>query len=160
MEMISVAEEGNAENPDFKYIVRIANTDIDGERPLFLGLTAIRGIGQRVAIGLADSLGLDRKMKVGDLTDEQVEMIEQALKEMDQHLPPWMLNRRKDFETGNDIHIYGAEMSLIIQNDINFLKKIRCYRGIRHEMGQKVRGQRTRSNGRTGMTVGVSRRRK
>ncbi len=36
------------------------------------------------------------------------------------------------------------------------MKMIRCYRGIRHEQGQKVRGQRTRSNGRTGLTVGVT----
>ncbi|HOW33966.1 MAG TPA: 30S ribosomal protein S13, partial [Methanoregulaceae archaeon] len=39
--------------------------------------------------------------------------------------------------------------------DINLLRKIRCYRGIRHETGQKVRGQRTKSTGRTGLTVGV-----
>ncbi len=43
------------------------------------------------------------------------------------------------------------------RDDINLMKMIRCYKGIRHEQGQKVRGQRTRSNGRTGMTMGVIR---
>jgi small subunit ribosomal protein S13 len=46
-------------------------------------------------------------------------------------------------------------MDMRKQEDINILKKIRGYRGIRHENGQKVRGQRTKAHGRTGLTVGV-----
>ena len=66
-----------------------------------------------------------------------------------------LLNRRKDFETGEDHHRIGPELDISLRDDINMMRKIRCYRGIRHETGQKVRGQRTRSNGRSGLTVGV-----
>jgi small subunit ribosomal protein S13 len=45
---------------------------------------------------------------------------------------------------------------MVLKDDINRLKMIRCYRGVRHESGHKVRGQRTRSNGRKGLTLGVS----
>jgi small subunit ribosomal protein S13 len=49
---------------------------------------------------------------------------------------------------------------LIKREDINTMKKIRSYVGIRHERGHKVRGQRTKSTGRKGLTVGVKRKAK
>ena len=70
-------------------------------------------------------------------------------------LPPWMVNRPNDPDTGADYHLFGSDVDLRLRDDINRMKMIRCYRGVRHEQGQKVRGQRTRSNGRTGLTVGV-----
>ena len=69
--------------------------------------------------------------------------------------PIWMVNRPHDWETGVDLHLFGPDVDLRLRDDLNRMKMIRCYRGIRHEQGQKVRGQRTRSNGRTGLTVGV-----
>ncbi|MDD5186755.1 MAG: 30S ribosomal protein S13, partial [Methanoregula sp.] len=56
---------------------------------------------------------------------------------------------------GESKHLLGSDLTLIQDEDVNMMRKIRCYRGIRHETGQKVRGQRTKSTGRTGMTVGV-----
>ena len=70
-----------------------------------------------------------------------------------------MLNRRKDITTGEDLHLLGSDLTLEIDKDIKLLKKIRSWRGVRHALGLKVRGQRTRTTGRTGRTVGVSRRR-
>ena len=70
------------------------------------------------------------------------------------------MNRRKDCYTGKDLHLIGADIDLTKREDINRLKKIRAYRGIRHELGLPVRGQRTRANGRRGLALGVSRRRK
>jgi len=70
-------------------------------------------------------------------------------------VPHWMVNRPSDWETGEDVHLFSSDVELRLRDDINRMKMIRCYRGIRHEQGQKVRGQRTRSNGRTGLTVGV-----
>jgi small subunit ribosomal protein S13 len=67
-----------------------------------------------------------------------------------------MLNRQNDIDSGADIQVYGPELAMNVREDINLMKKIRCYKGIRHETGQKVRGQRTKSNGRTGLTVGVT----
>jgi small subunit ribosomal protein S13 len=56
---------------------------------------------------------------------------------------------------GESPHYIGPDLDTRRRDDINQMKMIRSYRGVRHERGQKVRGQRTRSNGRTGMAAGV-----
>lgn len=146
------------ENPDFKYIIRVANTNLDGNSTVPLGLTGIKGIGIRLGSTIADKLGLPRSKRLGDLTDEEEEKLGKIIEDIENQIPAWMKNRQKDFETGEDLHIISSEIQRQYRDDLNLLKKIRCYRGIRHEQGQKVRGQRTRANGRSGMTVGVQRR--
>ena len=153
-------DESNEHGEDFMYIVRIANTDIDGEEPVKIGLTSIKGVGLRTATAIADTLGLDREQKMGTLSEEDVQRIEEFLKGIPEKLPTWMLNRRKDPYTGEDLHPYSTDLPMKVKDDINFMKKIRCYKGIRHETHHKVRGQRTRSNGRKGLTLGVSKKRK
>jgi small subunit ribosomal protein S13 len=66
------------------------------------------------------------------------------------------MNRAKDLETGENKHLIGSDLLLRIKSDIEFMKKIKCWKGVRHSLGLKVRGQRTRTTGRTGQTVGVS----
>jgi small subunit ribosomal protein S13 len=68
-----------------------------------------------------------------------------------------MLNRRKDLLSGEDKHITSTDVLLVKLEDLNTMKKTRSYKGIRHERGHKVRGQRTKSSGRKGLTVGVKR---
>lgn len=140
---------------DFKYIVRIAETDLDGYKPVELALTKIRGVGRRTAVVLADRVGIPRHEKIGDLEDDQIAALAEALTKYSETVPDWMVNRRADVDSGADLHLYSSELSTFFRDDINRLKKIRCYRGIRHEKGKKVRGQRTRSNGRKGLTLGV-----
>jgi small subunit ribosomal protein S13 len=142
--------------PDFKFIVRLAETDLNGERAVQLALSDIRGIGMRTAALVADHVGVPRKMLIGDLSDEQVEKLGTALAAIPEYIPVWMLNRQNDIDSGADVMVYGPELGINVREDINLMKKIRCYKGIRHETGQKVRGQRTKSNGRTGLTVGVT----
>ncbi|OYT44863.1 30S ribosomal protein S13 [Thermoplasmatales archaeon ex4484_6] len=144
-------------SPDFKYIVRIVNTDIDGERKIIDALTTIHGINYRISNILVKEMGVKKDMLMGDLSDDQVSKLVTLIESIPSNLPPWMLNRQRDIETGEDTHAIATELELIHNEDINQLRKIRSYRGIRHETGQKVRGQRSRSNGRTGATVGVSR---
>ncbi len=156
-EEIKTKESEHDENPDFKYIVRIATTNLEGEYAVPQGLTGVKGIGIRLGIAITDRLGIPRTKRMGDLTDSEVEKLAAFVEEMNTELPSWMLNRQQDFDTGEDLHIIGSEVQSTLRNDLNLLKMIRCYRGIRHEQGQKVRGQRTRSNGRTGITVGVMR---
>lgn len=150
-----MATDGDKEDSEFKYIVRIMNTDLQGEKPLVVALPRVKGVGVRTAEILVDQLGLDRRARIGDVPDDKIEEIEKTLKELPNIVPSWLLNRRKDFETGEDHHRIGPELDISLRDDINMMRKIRCYRGIRHETGQKVRGQRTRSNGRSGLTVGV-----
>jgi len=144
--------------PDFKYIVRIANTDINGEKSLIHGLATVKGVGLHMSTMVADLAGLDRMAKIGDLKDEQIEKIKDTLDKVNKLGPKWMLNHRKDYETGADLHLIGIEIDTRLREEINIMKKIRSYRGVRHEAGLPVRGQRTRAHGRIGLSLGVSRR--
>jgi len=153
----SLAKE---QTDEFKYIVRIADTNIDGNFRVDYGLSHIKGIGIRVAAQIVRAAQIPTNRKIGDLSDEEIEKLATAIVEIPSKLPYWMLNRQKDYESGEDIHLYSTELALQFREDINRLKKIRSYRGIRHETGQKVRGQRTRSNGREGLAVGVVRKKR
>lgn len=141
---------------DFQYIVRIANTDIDGNKKLIHGLSSIKGIGRHLSTFVIQKTGLDRNTKMGYLKEDQIETIKNAITSIQKEAPTWMLNHRKNYETGEDIHIIGPQIDLQLRDEINIMKKIRSYKGIRHERGLTVRGQRTRANSRKGLTLGVS----
>jgi len=160
MEESSMSEDADVRTDEFKHLVRIANTDLDGNKRVAMALTGVKGIGRRVADVLAQSSGVNTDEKLGLLSDSDIETLKQVVERtLASHLPVWMLNRRMDVLTGKNRHVYGNELTMQHMEDISFMRKIRCYRGIRHERGHKVRGQRTRSTGRTGATVGVVRKR-
>ena|SRR3989454_3288996 len=140
---------------DFRYIVRFAGTDLEGARSVVYALQKVRGVGPRIAETVADIAGIPRTERIGNLTEPQVELLEQTLAALNQKVPPWFVNRPGDPDTGEDYHLFGSDVDLRRRDDVNRMKMIRSYRGVRHEQGQKVRGQRTRANGRTGLTVGV-----
>jgi small subunit ribosomal protein S13 len=68
-----------------------------------------------------------------------------------------MLNRRKDLETGKDMHINTSELKLAKKVDVDLMGEIKSYKGLRHAKGLKLRGQRTKSTGRGTSAVGVKR---
>lgn len=140
-------------------IVRIAATDIDGSFSVLRGLRKIHGINWMTGRAICLISGIDMKKKLGELSGDELKNLETAVKSQADSptLPKWMLNRRKDFETGKDFHIIGSNLEFRQKEDINFQKRIRSRRGIRHELGLPVRGQRTKSTGRKARTVGVSR---
>jgi small subunit ribosomal protein S13 len=142
---------------NFRYIVRLVNTDVDGNKDVVIGLAAVKGVGLRTAEVIARMAGVPRNVKMGDLPEEKTDELEKLIVEYSEKAPHWMVNRQSDWSSGADLHIVGVDVELYKRDDINMMKMIRCYRGIRHEQGQKVRGQRTRANGRTGMTMGVIR---
>ena len=142
---------------DIKYLVRIVNTDLDGTSTVQYALTGITGVGNRVAKIIARKAEVDPNAIMGYLPPEQVDRIKAVLDNLEANMPTWMVNRQRDLYTGENRHLLGTDLVLSIREDINVMKKMRSYKGIRHERGQKVRGQRTRSTGRTGATVGVMR---
>lgn len=142
---------------DFRYIVRMANSDLDGNKDIVIALTGIKGIGMRSAEVIARMVGVPRSTKIGDLPESKTDEIAKIVTEYSEKVPHWMVNRQNDWSSGADMHLIAVDVDLNKRDDVNLMKMIRCYRGIRHETGQKVRGQRTRSNGRTGMTMGVMR---
>jgi small subunit ribosomal protein S13 len=144
---------------NFNYIIRVVNTDINGESNIVQGLTQIKGVGRHMATFIADTAGVDRKLKFGNLPESEIEKLKEVLENIDEYAPPWMLNYRKDAYTGEDLHVISTDVTSRLRDDINMMKMIRCYRGVRHELGLKVRGQRSSSNGRKGLALGVSKRR-
>lgn len=145
-----------SKSKDFKYIVRISNTDVDGDKKVVYGLSSIKGVSVKMATIIADNAGVNRYVKIGDLKDSEIEKIQTSINNITNIAPKWMFNHRKDYETGKDIHLIGTEIDLRLRDEINIMKKIRSYRGIRHERGLPVRGQRTKANNRKGLALGVS----
>jgi len=144
--------------PEFKHIVRIAGKDLSGERHVQLALSDLKGVSVMMARAVAYLAKVDPMVKLGSLSKDEVARLEEVLAQPQAHgMPTWMLNRRKDEDTGKDIHIIGADIDRTVRSDIALERRIRSRRGIRHELGLPVRGQRTRSTGRKGMVVGVKR---
>ena len=139
-------------------IVRLAGRDLKGERRIQSALSGLKGIGPSMARAIVHTIGVDGTLKVGKLSDEDIGKLEKFLDDPVEHgIPKWMVNRRKDHETGEDLHLLGGDIEIAEREDIEREKDIRSRRGIRHQRGLPVRGQRTRSTGRKGMTVCVER---
>ena len=146
-----------SDDSDFKYIIRIANSDVSGEERLAYALTSIRGIGPRISNAIVQKLKLNPNKLAGKLDDKNVVDIENAIMNLNDYVPDWLLNRQKDYDTGEDVHPVSVELKMTHDEDLNRMKKVKSYKGIRHASGHKVRGQRTYSNGRKGLALGVSR---
>lgn len=125
-------------------LVRILGKDIIGSKNVFAGLTTIKGISWAISNVICNSLSLDKKTKIVDLTDEQIKQIEAFM--TNPEFPSFLKNRQKDFDTGIDTHLCGADLNLRKEFDIKRLKKIKSYKGVRHTAKLPVRGQRTKSN--------------
>ena len=151
-------QDGSPEEDDenLRYFVRIGTTDLDGTKTVERSLTDMKGIGKRTARIVAESAEVDRHATFGRLEDEEIERVVDAVEGIADEVPDWLVNRRKDFYTGENTHEIGSELEQTRTQDINRMKMINSYRGVRHQRGQKVRGQRTKSTGRTEGTIGVN----
>jgi len=132
---------------EFKHLVRIANTDLNGNKSLYQSLTQINGIGFTFSSMVCSVTGIARDSKTGYLTDEQIKRIDDAIRFPEKfNVPAWMFNRRRDSDDGKDKHLVTSDLKFAHETDIKMMKKIRCYKGVRHILGLPVRGQKTRSN--------------
>ena len=143
---------------DFKHLVRISRKDVNGNKTIEQALTEIKGVGISLSKTMCRILDLDLEAKIGYIADEDVFRIEEILENpQDFGIPRWMLNRREDYETGEDIHLIESDLDMTLRDDLNRMKKTRSYKGRRHEVGLPVRGQRTKSTFRKSSSVGVKR---
>jgi len=141
---------------EFRHIVRIVETDLDGTLKINHALSNIKGVGMGLADVIIKKAGVSPEARIGFLSEAEIEKLEDVIKKPGKYgLPGWLLNRPKDLETGKDLHLVGSDLTLQIKNDIEEMKKIRSWRGYRHAYGLKVRGQRTKVTSRTGKAVGV-----
>jgi small subunit ribosomal protein S13 len=144
------------EDEDIQYFVRIGQTDLDGTKSVERSLTEMNGIGRRTARLIAEKAGIERTATFGALEDDEIETVVDLVEGYADEVPEWLTNHRNDFFEGETTHETGNDLQLTRRQDINRMKMIDSYKGIRHKRGQKVRGQRTKSTGRTEGTIGVN----
>merc|ERR1712205_173244 len=130
---------------------------IDGRQKIMFALCSIRGVGRRFANIVLKKAEIDLNKRAGELTTEEVQRVVTIIQNPRQFkVPDWMLNRKKDIKDGKFSQIVANGMDQKLRDDLERLKKIRAHRGLRHYWGLRVRGQRTKTTGRKGRTVGVS----
>jgi small subunit ribosomal protein S13 len=139
-----------------KQIVRLAETNLDGGKPVRAAIRSIRGVSFMLSNAISSVSGLgDRKL--ADLSDGELKNLEDIILNPGKHgIPAWLYNRRSDPSSGKDSHLSVSTLDFTSKMDIDQMKKIKSYRGIRHIHHLPVRGQRTRGSFRKGKTVGVS----
>jgi len=107
---------------------RIVGVDIPNDKPVWVSLAYIHGIGYYLARKILKEVGIDPNVRAGKLTEDEVSRISQIID--------------RDFAVEGQLRRQVAQ-------DIARLREINCYRGIRHKRGLPVRGQQTQSNART-----------
>lgn len=146
----------SASRQEFQHIIRIAGTDLEGTLKLVHAISKIKGVGMPLANAMARKAEINPDIRVGYLTETDKIKIEDVINNPAKHgITPWMLNRQKDQETGQNQHLIGADLTLQIKTDIEQMRNIKSWRGFRHAYGLRVRGQHTRTTGRKGKAVGV-----
>lgn len=139
--------EESKQQADYRHFVRIANTDLNGARSIGISLRQIKGVGFMFANMICHMAKLEKGKRTGDLTDGEIKKLNDVIENpLKFGAPSWMLNRRKDIETGEDRHVIVSDLVFARDNDIKIMKKIKSYKGVRHIMDQPVRGQKTKSH--------------
>ena len=134
-------------------LIRIMSKDIEGKIKVYPGLTNIKGVSWSFSNAVCKKLGIDKKRKIGSLTEEEIKKIEGFIKKPE--VPEFLKNRQKDFETGEHKHLTGSDLELRKEFDLKRLKKIKSYRGYRHLAGLPSRGQRTKAHFRSNRAKGA-----
>lgn len=150
------------EDSSFRYIVRVANTDLDGKKQLKQALLKVKGVSYTYSNMVCTLSGVDKNKRIGDMTDEEISKVDSVVRNPASYgAPEWMFNHRKEQETGADMHFISADLDFSKENDLKILKMTKSYKGLRHQWGLPLRGQRTRSNFRKNKgkgSLGVKRR--
>jgi small subunit ribosomal protein S18e len=144
--------------PDgFQHILRVLNTNIDGRQKIMYGLTSIKGVGRRYANLVCKKAEVDMNKRAGELTEDEIDRVVTILQNPRPYkIPDYFLNRQKDIKDGKYSQVVSNHLEHKLREDLERLKKIRAHRGLRHYWGLRVRGQHTKTTGRRGRTVGVS----
>ena len=109
-------------------MARIAGVDLPLNKRVEVGLTYIYGIGRTRSTTILEQAGVDRNVRVKDLTEDDVRKIRQIITD----------EGKVEGDLRKDVGL-----------DIKRLMEINCYRGVRHRRGLPVHGQRTRTNARS-----------
>lgn len=141
---------------EYRHILRIIDADVDGTLKVPYAISEVKGISLSLANAILKKAGINPEARAGFLTEAEVEKIEEIIKDPARFgLPNWLLNRRKDQDSGKNTHLISADLVLRTKMDIEQAKDLKSWRGYRHAYGLKVRGQRTKTTGRSGKALGV-----
>ncbi len=141
---------------EYRYILRIMGADVQGTLKTSYAVAEVKGVSASLSNAILKKAGVNPDLRAGFLTDSDVHKIEDVIREPAKYgIPSWMFNRRKDTESGKDAHLISSELLFKIKTDIDGAKAIRSWRGYRHAYSLKVRGQRTKTTGRAGKSLGV-----
>ncbi|KAI0024951.1 ribosomal protein S13 [Xylariomycetidae sp. FL0641] len=147
----------SGEKTNFNFILRLLNTNIYGKEKVMFAMTQIKGVGRRYSNLVCKKADVDLNKRAGELTSEELERIVTILQNPTQYkIPTWFLNRQRDITDGKNSQVLANGVDSKLRDDLERLKKIRAHRGLRHYWGLRVRGQHTKTTGRRGRTVGVS----
>ncbi|KAI4189182.1 MAG: hypothetical protein L6R41_001625 [Letrouitia leprolyta] len=147
----------SGEKSNFQFILRLLNTNVDGKQKIMYALTKIKGVGRRYSNLVCKKADVDLNKRAGEITSEELERIVTIIQNPTQYkIPTWFLNRQRDIVDGKDSQVLANAMDSKLREDLERLKKIRSHRGLRHYWGLRVRGQHSKTTGRRGRTVGVS----
>lgn len=153
-----VAKAVKPKKKEIRTLVRVSNTDLDGEKPLIIALTGIKGISHVMAGAICTAAKFDPKVKLGSLKESDIKKIEKIINDPIKFgIPPFLFNRKRDIKTGKDKHFVAADLEMTSRFDVQRMIDIKSYKGVRHMLGLPSRGQKTRSSFRKGRSVGVVR---
>ena len=107
---------------------RIVGVDVPNDKPCWIALTYIHGVGRHQSKLILEACGIDQIKRANELTEDDVARIAAELQKN---------------------HVVEGQLKRQVNTNVQRLKDIACYRGIRHRRGLPVRGQRTRTNART-----------
>jgi small subunit ribosomal protein S18e len=116
----------NTKPNDFKHIIRILNTNVDGKRQVPFGLTAIKGCGRRFGMLICKRARIPLTMRCGSLDEDHVTAIQAIMEHpLDHGFPVWMLNRRRDIKEGKNVHLASTGLDSYIREDVERMKKMK-----------------------------------
>ena len=109
-------------------MLRIAGVNLPEQKRIEAALTCIYGIGFSTSRKILKNLNIDKNKKTKDITAAEEAKLRESIEK---------------------VEIVEGELKHLVRMNIKRYKEIGCYRGIRHQKGLPVRGQRTRTNNRT-----------
>ncbi len=125
-----------------KVFFRNFRTQVDGNAKIEHALTQITGVGRRFAQAAVRVAKIDPNTRMGAVSEKDLARIEEVITNPIQNgIPIWMVNRQKDLRTGQDLHVIANRLEIAVKRDIDRMKKIKNYKGVRHHLRLKVRGQ-------------------
>ena len=97
---------------DFSYIIRMADSDIDGLKPIAIGLTSVKGIGVRTSQQLCRLAQIDGTKLGGHLDDAEQDRLRNTIDGYATNVPWWLVNRQRDLESNEDAHLVALDVKM------------------------------------------------